>query len=126
MFNKLIIDKLSIYSNISEKSSLISNREVNEYLKNYGKKIDISIKHNKLWITLCPYKYLYKTNDNLNGVTFQEFKDIIERINDILLYIEDFYSIKTEDSLYNFSISGIDLTTNISGDYLFKSYISLF
>lgn len=129
MSENLIIDKLSIYSSL-DRDSTITTYRINEELRNYTKSnflnLDISIKYNRLWLILCPYKFLYQTNNNLYGVTFQEFKDIITNLNMILKDLEGFYNIKTEENLLNFNISGIDLTINILTDYFFSSYIPLF
>ncbi|MEI8388267.1 MAG: hypothetical protein WCG23_00135 [bacterium] len=129
MSDKLIIDKLSIFSPI-ERDCLPSLYRINEQLRHYGNNnflnLNISVKHNKLWLTLCPYKFLYQSKENIKGITFSEFKDVIHNLNLILEDLVSIYNIKTEDNLLNFSISAIDLTTNIYADYFFKSYIPLF
>jgi len=132
MLNSFIIDKLKFYININRGKSKFINLTYGDNVKlkkiqnEYKSIASIKISWNKLSITICPRKFLYHTNDNLYGLTLEEFKECLSKLQCLISEIEEALEIKAEHSIENAVITGIDLTKNIETEHLFHCYIPVF
>lgn len=126
----LIVDYLKF--NIRVKKPM--QTYINLTYKEQGILMDITNKHkakfnifrDNLIVSFCPYKFLYETEDNTRGVSYQELLRCFKKAEGIIKQIEERLNIIAETSIYKANINRIDLTKNIQTKELFHCYIPVF
>ena len=121
-----MIDKLKLCLAVEVRQDIMYLKQrTRNYLNQNNIKADININKNTIWITLCPYKFLYSTEDNLNGLSYTEFIEMCNKLQAVLSDLEVLFEFKILSNIKDSKLCAIDLTQNISVDYPFQNYIPM-
>lgn len=125
--NNLVLDNITFSLRVKKPNNTYINltyleeKQLNDIIKKYN--VSIYISHYWLKISICPPKFLYDTQNNLIGVTYQELIECLNKLDSVIEEIENTLHFTVETNILDANLARIDLTRNIIIDESFHTYI---